>query len=228
MSEEPTQQNPEGLPPSTQPSTNKRGWGITEAFFALAGVVLLAFVAGLIKFDDGSIQVTQRSKNIFHHVRALCFEEVSAECTPSGWVRIETKRYSYAVPENWSRKSDRDFDTYAEESDSGNSIFGIRGPRDGESLSQIAKQARAGFKKNEDVTDFTELSPFTVATSDDASRKVFPSVHALGGKSIQYLAVIDIGKDEALAFVITYTSTQDQVAMREFSEQVLDTFVVKD
>lgn len=154
--------------------------------------------------------------------------DVGGELTPSGWVRVETERYSYAVPKNWSTKPDRDFDTYAEESDSGKNIFGIRGTEDGKSLGQMVKGARATLKKTEGVTDFTELSPFTVATTDDASRKVFPSVHALGGKSIQYFALIDIGKDEVLAFGITYTSTQDQDAMRKFSEQVMDTFVVKE
>lgn len=76
-------------------------WGIKEYVFALAGLVLILFVAGLVKWENGSVALTDRSEDFIERVTAGDQHEWAPETLPEGWVKNSGTGYSYGMPDSW-------------------------------------------------------------------------------------------------------------------------------
>lgn len=68
-------------------------WGIKEYVFGLAGLVLILFVAGLVKWENGSVALTDRSE--------VLIEALTADDLPEGWVKVSGTGYTYGGPGDW-------------------------------------------------------------------------------------------------------------------------------
>jgi hypothetical protein len=75
-------------------------WGIKEYVFALAGMVLILFVAGFIKWENGSVALTDRSEHIIENMADGDDQtEAAPEPLPEGWVKVNGTGYSYGHPD---------------------------------------------------------------------------------------------------------------------------------
>jgi DivIVA domain-containing protein len=76
-------------------------WGIKEYVAALAGLVLILFLAGLVKWENGSVALTDRSERFIESWADDWAALGPSDPIPEGWGKVVGTGYSYGIPDHW-------------------------------------------------------------------------------------------------------------------------------